>query len=574
MPADKLPIEDERWPLLQKAELQIVSKGRSIAWTLQSSNVIVPVVCAFFCLLFFSFAFLRPDNSTKTPHHNVAPERGFLPSKIPDNFTRKSRQLHKKSSTTLSASYEASTDQPEGWKCRPSTSKAAVAAIGSSLQGGCCALAVQTKNQSVVPQHPFPKAILPPQCFESSRCHGGLKIHLYPGKSSDWSNQPENYRFHDDDQEPTVSDSAYRDKKQVQSRWDINRSPPLRYIDLLQYIRQSRFYTADPNEACLFMPTFIHSCFTGEKDDFDGFPVDWEDRLRQLPLFSNAASSWGKQHLLWDWCDTPDRSIAHRKPGDVDCPIFVKSGFHLSKYRCGHDVSFPLFGTTTFDSSFRKVETRNQRPILASFKGAIWGPKNKRESDPWGPMGAIRNELRHLHDGKDIIVALECIDDFAEPWGKYDRQGADSWCDDFDMHLDDFDWKELAVNSTFSLVPAGWGLHSKRLIEVMSAGSIPVIVADGWVLPFSEVLDWNRFSVIVAESEVLNIPQLLRSLEPAVIANMRDEMLRVYDMYFSSIPRAVGTLLEILEQRLAPKDQDGGAIEHLKRVRTSLQQRQ
>ena len=30
------------------------------------------------------------------------------------------------------------------------------------------------------------------------------------------------------------------------------------------------------------------------------------------------------------------------------------------------------------------------------------------------------------------------------------------------------------------------------LFDVMSSDCIPVIVADGYILPFSEVLDWQR----------------------------------------------------------------------------------
>jgi len=38
----------------------------------------------------------------------------------------------------------------------------------------------------------------------------------------------------------------------------------------------------------------------------------------------------------------------------------------------------------------------------------------------------------------------------------------------------------------------GSRLGQTTLYDVMKAGCIPVIVADGYVMPFSEVLDWKR----------------------------------------------------------------------------------
>ena len=47
--------------------------------------------------------------------------------------------------------------------------------------------------------------------------------------------------------------------------------------------------------------------------------------------------------------------------------------------------------------------------------------------------------------------------------------------------------------STFCLVVRGARLGQAVLSDALMAGCIPVIVADGYVLPFSEVLDWKRY---------------------------------------------------------------------------------
>ena len=41
--------------------------------------------------------------------------------------------------------------------------------------------------------------------------------------------------------------------------------------------------------------------------------------------------------------------------------------------------------------------------------------------------------------------------------------------------------------------------HTHTHIQVLSAGVIPVIFSDKWVLPFYEVLDYSKFAVLIKE---------------------------------------------------------------------------
>ena len=43
------------------------------------------------------------------------------------------------------------------------------------------------------------------------------------------------------------------------------------------------------------------------------------------------------------------------------------------------------------------------------------------------------------------------------------------------------------------------GVYSYRLTEVMLAGAVPVILSNGWVLPFSEFLEYDAFAVRLDE---------------------------------------------------------------------------
>ncbi|XP_010940042.1 probable glycosyltransferase At5g03795 [Elaeis guineensis] len=63
--------------------------------------------------------------------------------------------------------------------------------------------------------------------------------------------------------------------------------------------------------------------------------------------------------------------------------------------------------------------------------------------------------------------------------------------------------------SKFCICPMGYEVNSPRIVEAIYYECVPVIIADNFVLPFDEVLDWSAFSVVVAEKDIPNLKDIL-----------------------------------------------------------------
>jgi hypothetical protein len=69
-------------------------------------------------------------------------------------------------------------------------------------------------------------------------------------------------------------------------------------------------------------------------------------------------------------------------------------------------------------------------------------------------------------------------------------------------------------NSRFCLCPMGYEVNSPRIVEAFYYECVPVIIADNFVLPLSEVLDWSAFSVVVAEKDIPDLKKILQGISP------------------------------------------------------------
>ena len=82
----------------------------------------------------------------------------------------------------------------------------------------------------------------------------------------------------------------------------------------------------------------------------------------------------------------------------------------------------------------------------------------------------------------------------------------------------------------------------------MAMGSIPVILADGYVPPLHWLLDWRTFSVLLPESRTGEIESILAGYSNDCINRMSKKAYEVWNAYFS--PSSMHKVFRIEMSRL------------------------
>uniref|UniRef100_A0A8P4G2R0 Exostosin-1b n=1 Tax=Dicentrarchus labrax TaxID=13489 RepID=A0A8P4G2R0_DICLA len=371
----------------------------------------------------------------------------------------------------------------------------------------CLCLCVQEDSPQLQHQHTSPrerrairdniyknKRCRMETCFDFARCQSGFRVYIYPPQRGD-----------------EISET---------------------YQKILSSIEESRFHTTDPSRACLF----ILAVDTLDRDQLSAqFVQNVRLRIQSLPTWND-----GRNHLIFNlysgtWPDyTEDLGF------EVGQAMLAKASADVVNFRPHFDISIPLFskdhppkgggiGYLTLN------DAPPSRKYLLVFKG-------KRYLTGIG--SETRNALYHIHNGEDIILLTTCK--HGKDWEKH----KDSRCGRDNEEYSKFDYQELLHNSSFCLVPRGRRLGSFRFLEALQAACIPVILSNGWELPFSEVIDWRKAAIIGDERLLLQVSSITRSVGHDRILALRQQTQFLWDAYFSSVAKIVLTTLEIIQDRV------------------------
>jgi hypothetical protein len=115
----------------------------------------------------------------------------------------------------------------------------------------------------------------------------------------------------------------------------------------------------------------------------------------------------------------------------------------------------------------------------------------------------------------------------------------------------------LLMDSVFAASPRGDNLYSVRLAEILSAAAVPVIYADGWVLPYTrDVVDWSDLAVILPQRKVNQTLDVLQSISDEERCKMQQRVLTFYQQYVADSTGRLRGVLKILDSRLNRASKD------------------
>ncbi|XP_011135760.1 exostosin-2 isoform X2 [Harpegnathos saltator] len=287
------------------------------------------------------------------------------------------------------------------------------------------------------------------------------------------------------------------------------------FYQILNTIINSKFYTPNPYEACIFVPSI---------DTLN------QNRLR-LQEVSQALGSlpfWnkGENHVIFNMVpgSVPDYNTVIDVP--IGRSIIAGAGMSSLTHRPGFDISLPVYSPLVNNIKTNLSNTRTWLVISSQININTAFEQDLLEVKTTYP--------------KDILVLGPCL--------QYNPMNNTIRCIGEDLYK----YPDILHSATFCLIIRGARLAQSVLLDAMAAGCIPVIIADSLIMPFHDVIDWTKAAILVREVDILLIIQLLKKISHQRIVEMQEQNAWLYDRYFSSMEKITETTLEILADRVFP----------------------
>ncbi|CAN1169295.1 Probable glycosyltransferase At5g25310 [Linum perenne] len=261
-----------------------------------------------------------------------------------------------------------------------------------------------------------------------------------------------------------------------------------RFIQEMEHGSSSiKFKTEDPERAHVyFMPfsvtwmvKYLYTPLSYDVSPLRRFVADYVTVISTKHQFWNR--TLGADHFMLachDW--GPHASRGNKQLHDnsirVLCNANTSESFNPHK-----DVTLPeihLHGGQIPTQLLSPPPSTTPRPYLAFFAGGLHGPIRPILLRHW----------QHRHDPQ--LPIFEYL-----PKNNHTPS-----------------YHSFMLSSKFCLCPSGHEVASPRIVEAIYAECVPVILSQGYVLPFSDVLRWEAFSVRVEVEEIPRLKEVLGSI--------------------------------------------------------------
>lgn len=267
------------------------------------------------------------------------------------------------------------------------------------------------------------------------------------------------------------------------------------------------------------------------------FLVGWQ--FKNLDPWNLIAETceflYRKNHIIVATGDFGQReSTPHEMNGDTNPNRayakkyrWLDDRFHLivlesTRLLSSNDIAFLPYPT-------RWIRRRNRpRDIRVSFMGTLTQPHLPAANIR---SGAFERYVARIQDPRTVIVATPAIGSTPAKDVKPKRRGrvpklyrrARRYVMSSDLtkalqrRLAAGKVDDLMSRSIFTLCPAGYGRWSFRFSEALANGSIPVLLSDDYLLPFSQDVNWDQFCIRVPEKDLFLLNDTLSSVPESEI---------------------------------------------------------
>ncbi|KAK1426044.1 hypothetical protein QVD17_14712 [Tagetes erecta] len=253
--------------------------------------------------------------------------------------------------------------------------------------------------------------------------------------------------------------------------------------NFIYHMETTKFRTRNPEKAHTFflpMSTTMMVRFIFERDPHVDHWLPMKQTVKDyVDLVGSKYPFWnrslGADHFTvacHDWGPELSKAVPYLFKNSIRalCNANTSEGFNPSK-----DVSIPeiLLPDGTTRGILDGPSPRN-RPFLAFFAGGVHGPIRPVLLEHWQDKDPDLQVHKYLPKGVSYIGML--------------RQ------------------------SKYCISPSGYEVASPRMVEALYTGCVPVLIKDHYVAPFSDVLNWKSFAVILTVEDIPNLKNILNGI--------------------------------------------------------------